>query len=156
MQPDQHIEIIRRPAVALDLRSSGPRDLAGEIDVLQQEVLRRGDGYGAKTLVSDQMVSTVLFAMRRGTRMRRERRGGSIQVLDGHLELHVGKHCGDAWDMLPYWIRHTEGACSFFALDDDTIDLTVGSLIRLDPELLQDIEAVADSAFVHEVRTEFM
>ena len=157
MQPDRHIEIVtRRPQVTLDLRPFGPRDLAGEIDVLQQEVLRRGDSYCTKTLVSDQTLSSVLFAMRCGTRMRRERVGGSIHVLDGHLELHVGPHCGDVWDLLPYWIRHTEGACSFFALDDDTIDLTAGTLVTLDPELVQDIEALADSAFIHEVRIEFV
>ena len=157
MQPDQHIEIVRRrPQVTLDLRPFGPRDLAGEINVLQQEVLRRTDGYCTKTLVNDQTLSSVLFAMRCGTRMRGERLGGSIHVLDGHLELHVGPHCGDVWDMLPYWIRNTEGACSFFALDDDTIELTVGSLVTLDYELMQDIEAIVDSAFIHEVRTDFV
>jgi hypothetical protein len=138
MHTDHHI--------TLELRPFGALDLAGEIDVVQQEVLRRTDGYSTKTLV----------AMRGGTRMRRIRGGGSIHVLDGHLELHVGKHCGDVWDMLPYWIRHTEGACSFFALDDDTIDLTIGSLITLDPEHVQDIEAIADSAFVHEARIGFV
>lgn len=156
MIPDRHIDIVtRRPQVTLDLRPIGPRELAVEVDVLHQEVLRRADGCCTKTLVSDQTFSTVLFAMRGGTRMRRAPLGGSIHVLDGHLELHLGKHCGDAWDMLPYWIRHTEGACSFFALDDDTIELAVGSLVVLSPEVMQDIEAIADSAFVHEVRTEF-
>ena len=71
-----------------------------------------------------------------------------FRVLAGHLDLHVGKHCGDEWDLLPFWVRHTEGACSFYALDDDTIDLSVGSFVVLEPDLVQDIEAIADSAFV--------
>jgi hypothetical protein len=155
MQPDQHIEIVR-PRIMLDLHPFGPRDLAAEINGLQQEVQRRGDSYCTKTLVSDHTLSSVLFAMRGGSRMRQERLGGSIHVLDGHLELHIGKHCGDVWDMLPYVIRNTEGGCSFFALDDDTIDLTVGTLITLEPEIIQDIEAIADSAFLHEVRTDIV
>ena len=50
-------------------------------------------------------------------------------------------------------IRHTEGACSFFALFDHTIDLPVGSVLALDAAP-HDIEALDDSAFVLDVRTE--
>ena len=153
MQPEQHIDVIRLwPQVTLDVPGGGPRDLAGEIDDLQQEIARRGHEFCTKTLASDHDLSSVLFAMRCGTRVREEQLGGSIHVLSGHLALHVGKHCGDEWDLLPYWIRNTEGACSFFALDDETIELTVGSFVALDAEQLADIEAIADSAFVREIR----
>jgi hypothetical protein len=141
------------PQVALESRRFGARELADEIDALQQEMARRDDGLGARTLVRDRDVNAVLFAMRRGARLRRERLGGSIRVLAGHLDLHVGKHCGDEWDLLPFWVRHTEGACSFFALDDDTIDLSVGSFVVLESALVQDIEAIVDSAFIHEARS---
>jgi len=153
MHPDQHIHIIRLwPQITLDVPRFGPRDLAEEIDDLQQEVARRGDGFCTKTLVSDHEVSSVLFAMRSGSRVREEFLGGSIQVFVGQLALHVGKHCGDVWDLLPYSVRNTEGACSFFALDDDTIELTVGIVAALDSERMPDIEAITDSAFIREVR----
>ena len=121
-------------------------DLAREIDALRQEAAWRDDGYCARTLVSDADLRTVLFAMKGGSWIpaRLERGGVSLRVLAGHLEVHVG----DAWDMLPYLIRHTEGACSFFSLYDHTIDLPVGSLLPLDPELPHDVEALDDSAFI--------
>ena len=129
-----------------------------EIDALRREAALRDTGYCAKTVVRGMNVRTVLFAMRGGTRMREDRaRGGVlIRVLAGHLELHVGKTCGDEWDMLPYVIRHTEGACGFFSLDDDTIALPVGSLLALDPSSPNDVEAVEDSAFILDVRTDIV
>ena len=37
-----------------------------------------------------------------------------------------------------------------------TRSITAGSLVTLDPALVQDIEALADSAFIHEVRIGFV
>jgi len=120
-------------------------DLAAEIDALRQEAAWRDFGYSARTLVDDPDQRTVLFAMTSGTRIQTDRASGaSIRVLAGHLELHVG----DDWDMLPFLIRHTEGACSFFSLYEHTIDLPVGSLFALDPRLTHDVEALEDSAFI--------
>jgi len=153
MEPEQYIDIetvTLWPPSALDLHRI-TRDLDAEIDDLQQQVVRRGHGFCTKTLVDDRDLSAVLFAMRCGSRVREDRLGGSIHVLAGHLVLHVGKHCGDLWDLLPYWIRNTEGACSFFALEDNTIELTCGALVALDADRMPDIEAIADSTFIREV-----
>lgn len=131
-------------------------DLAEELEMLLQELTRRNDGYCAKTLSTDPGVSSVLFAIKAGIRIPGELipPGVSIHVLAGYLELHVGEHCGDEWDMLPYLLRNTEGAVSFFALDDHTIDLPAGSEVALDPAAPHhDIEAVDDSAFIVEVRS---
>lgn len=125
------------------------RDLAEEIELLQQEAVRRDEGYCARNLTASAELRRVLFAMRGGSRLRADRvHGVSIRVIAGHLELHVG----DAWDMLPYPIRHTEGACSFWALYEHTIDLPVGTWLSIDPRLPHDVEALDDCAFIMDVR----
>lgn len=126
-------------------------ELAQEIRALYDDAASRHDGWSAKTLATHDDVSLTLFAMKAGCRIGVDSAGGGvhIRVIDGHLELHVG----DVWDQLPYPIRHTEGACSFFALFDHTIDLPVGSVIALDAAP-HDIEALDDSAFILDVRSE--
>jgi hypothetical protein len=126
-------------------------ELAQEIAALYDDAASRPDGWSAKTLATHDEVRTVLFAMKAGCRIGIDpaKGGVDIRVIDGHLELHVG----DAWDQLSYPIRHTEGACSFFALFDHTIDLPVGSVLALDA-VPHDIEALNDSAFILDVRTE--
>ncbi len=50
-----------------------------------------------------------------------------VPVAVGDLELvagvgdHVGVNCGDEWDTLPFVVRHTGGAGSFFTMVDITI-----------------------------------
>lgn len=125
-------------------------ELAQEIAALYDDAASRADGWSAKALASHDDVSTMLFAMKAGCRIGVDpaRGGVDIRVIDGHLELHVG----DAWDQLSYPIRHTEGACSFFALYEHTIDLPVGSVLVLDATP-HDVEALDDSAFLLEVRS---
>ena len=145
--PTPHVWPVIR---SIRVKRSRSRELAREVDALRREVALRDDDYCAKTLVSDPDLSKVLFVMKRGARMRhdRPRQSDAIEVLAGAVEIHLGKNCGDEWDMLPYLVRHTEGACSFFALHDDTIELSVGSHVGLDPDLPFDVEALTDSAFI--------
>jgi hypothetical protein len=125
-------------------------ELAHEIAAMYEDAASRPEGWSAKTLATHDDVSTMLFAMKAGCRIGMDPAGGGvdIRVVEGHLELHVG----DAWDQLPYPVRHTEGACSFFALFDHTIDLPVGSMLALDA-VPHDIEALDDSAFILDIRT---
>lgn len=125
------------------------RDLAHEIEALREEASWRDDGYCMRILANNGDLRTVLFALQGGFRIRANRARGEawIRVLTGHVELHAG----DEWDMLPFPIRHTEGACSFHALYDHTIDLPTGSLLLLDPGLSHDVEALDDSAFILDV-----
>jgi len=125
-------------------------ELAQEIAALYDDAASRHDGWSAKTLATHDDVSTMLFAMKAGCRIGVDPAEGGVQlrILDGHLELHVG----DVWDQLSFPIRHTEGACSFFALYDHTIDLPVGSVLALDA-VPHDIEALDDSAFILDVRS---
>lgn len=90
--------------------------------------------------------STVVLVMKAGGRICVDPAEGAvaIHVLSGHVELHIG----DEWDQLPYPVRHIEGACSFFALFDHSIDLSAGSLVALDPAAPHDIEALDDSELV--------
>src|SRR3954447_12475324 len=90
--------------------------------------------------------STVVLVMRAGGRICVGPAEGAvaIRVLSGHVEVHVG----DEWDQLPYPTRHIEGACSFFALFDHSIDLSAGSLLAIERGTPQDIEALDDSELV--------
>ena len=126
-------------------------ELAQEIAALYDDAASRTDGWSAKTVATHDDVRTMLFAMKAGCRIGLDPVRGrlDVRVIDGHLELHVG----DVWDQLSYPVRHTEGACSFFALFDHTIDLPLGSVIELDASP-HDIEALDDSAFIVAVRTE--
>ena len=126
-------------------------ELAQEIASLYDDAASRDDGWSARTLATHDDINITLFAMKAGCRLGVDPADGRVQirVLDGHLELHIG----DAWDQLSYPIRHTEGACSFFALFDHTIDLPVGSVLALDATP-HDVEALDDSAFVVDIRTD--
>jgi hypothetical protein len=126
-------------------------ELAQEIVALYDDAASRPDGWSAKTLATHDDINITLFAMKAGCRIGVDPASGTVEirVVDGHLELHVG----DAWDQLPFPIRHTEGACSFFALFDHTIDLPVGSVLALDVAP-HDVEALDDSAFILDVRSQ--
>jgi hypothetical protein len=121
-------------------------ELAQEIDALHHEAAWCQTGCCAKTLAIRPDVSTMLFALKHGCRIRVDPASGGVllRVVAGHVELHVG----DVWDELPYLIRHTEGACSFFSLYDHNIDLPAGSMVVVEPALPHDIEALDDSAFL--------
>jgi hypothetical protein len=121
-----------------------------EAEHLLHELWERDERYITKTIARDDSTRMVMFALRQGTRILLERTLGdlALRVVAGHIELHEG----DVWDQLPYLIRHTEGACSFFALYDHSIDLPIGTLLLLDPELPHDLEALDDSAFVLDIR----
>jgi hypothetical protein len=122
-----------------------------EAERLLHELSERDERYLTKTLDGEGTARTVLCALRQGSRIFLERTLGdlALRVIAGHLELHAG----DVWDQLPYLIRHTEGGCSFFKLYDHSIDLPVGALLILPPELPNDVEALDDSAFVLDIRT---
>jgi hypothetical protein len=121
-----------------------------EAEQLLHELAARDERLLTRTLGRAGAMRTDLFALRQGSRIILERALGdlAIRVVAGHLELHAG----DVWDQLPYFIRHTEGACSFFSLYDHSIDLPVGALLILGGELPRDVEALDDSAFVLELR----
>lgn len=131
-----------------------PLDLVGEVDALLEIALRE-NGHADKTLAKNGHRSIVLVAMKKGARINEQRAPGgiSIQMLAGHVELHVDKSCGDQWDMLPFLVRHTEGACSFFSMADETIDLSAGCHLALDLDMPHDVEALEDSAFIIDVVT---
>lgn len=122
----------------------------GEAEQLLRELTARDEHLLTRTLARAGAMRTDLFALRQGSRILLERALGdlAIRVVAGHLELHAG----DLWDQLPFVIRHTEGACSFFSLYDHSIDLPVGALLILGGELPHDVEALDDSAFVLELR----
>lgn len=145
------MDLISDPLLRTVLASSlGTFELPQEITALYDDAALSPDGWSARPLATHDEVSMLLFAMKAGCRIGIDpaRGGVDIRVVDGHLELHVG----DAWDQLSYVIRHTEGACSFFALFDHTIDLPAGSMLLLDA-LPHDIEALDDSAFILDLRT---
>ncbi|MDX2087722.1 MAG: hypothetical protein SFX73_07725 [Kofleriaceae bacterium] len=121
-----------------------------EAEHLLHELWGCDERYISKTIAHEDASRTVLFALRRGSRILLERTLGdlALRVVVGHIELHEG----DVWDQLPYFVRHTEGACSFFSLYDHSIDLPIGALLLLDPESPHDLEALDDSAFVLDIR----
>jgi quercetin dioxygenase-like cupin family protein len=106
---------LKRPFLTLDL--------AEEAAELRREAGWQATGHSAKTLAKHAGMTIVLVAMKRDTRMKEHSADGatSIQVLSGHIQLHVGT---------------------------ETVDLPVGSLLALDRGLRHDVEALADSAFV--------
>jgi quercetin dioxygenase-like cupin family protein len=97
-------------------------DLAEEIDALHHEEGWRTKGHSAKTLAKHRDMTIVLVAMKRNTRMKEHRTDGavSIQVLEGHLQVHVGRK---------------------------TVDLGPGSLLAID-RASHDVEALDHSVFL--------
>jgi quercetin dioxygenase-like cupin family protein len=100
-------------------------ELAEETDALRGEEGWRNTGHSAKTLAKHQGMTIVLIAMKRNTRMKEHRADGavSIQVLAGHLQLHVGTRTR-------------------------TVDVRTGDLLALEREVSHDVEALDDSAFL--------
>lgn len=98
-------------------------DLMAELEQLRREATwQRGDR-NAKTLYKDADEQLVLTAMKAGTMLREHRAAGRcvIQTITGRLRL---------------------------GLTGRTVDLPVGHLLVLEPNLLHDVEAVEESAFL--------
>lgn len=104
-------------------------NLSEEIAALHQEEGWRNLGHSAKTLVKHHDSSIVLIAMKQGNGMKEHRASGaiSIQAIAGRLQVHVGKK---------------------------TIEVPAGSMLALEREVVHDVEALEDSAFVLTVGTE--
>lgn len=98
-------------------------DLLGEVTQLRAEEGWQQGTRNAKTLVKEPDLRIVVIVLRQGGRMEAHRAPGrlSMQTLTGHLRLH--------------------------ALDQ-TIDLAAGQVLLLDPNVVHDVEALAESAFL--------
>ncbi len=98
-------------------------DLAAEVQRLRAEEGWQQGTRHAKTLVKEPDFRLVLISIRRDGQMEEHRAPGriSIQTLTGRLRLHVL---------------------------DETIDLTAGQMLVLDPDVAHDVEALEDSAFL--------
>ncbi|MGH2344081.1 MAG: cupin domain-containing protein, partial [Chloroflexota bacterium] len=77
----------------------------------------------AKTLVKEATFRLVLISLRQGGRLEAHRAPGriSIHTLSGHLRLQVL---------------------------GETIDLTTGQVLVLDPDVVHDVEGIEESAFL--------
>jgi len=98
-------------------------DLGAELGRLRAEESWQQGTRNAKTLVKEPDIRLVLIVMRQGGRMEEHRAPGriSIQTLTGWLRLHV---------------------------PGETIDLAVGQILVLDPDVAHDVEALEESAFL--------
>jgi len=98
-------------------------DLGAELERLRAEESWQQGTRNAKTLVKEPDIRLVLIVMRQGGRMDEHRAPGriSIQTLAGRLRLHV---------------------------PGETIDLAVGQILVLDPDVAHDVEAIEESAFL--------
>jgi quercetin dioxygenase-like cupin family protein len=98
-------------------------DLSSERELLRQEESYRGGDRNAKTLVKEHGLSVVLTVMRSGARLREHKTAGpiSVQTLAGHIRLH--------------------------ALEN-TFDLPAGHVVVLGGDIVHDVEAVEESAFL--------
>jgi quercetin dioxygenase-like cupin family protein len=112
----------QRPSQRLDLPTSS-FDLLREQELLRQEESYRGGDRNAKTLVKERGLSVVLTVMRSGARLQEHKTAGpiSVQTLAGHIRLH--------------------------ALEN-TFDLPVGHVVMLGGNIVHDVEAVEESAFL--------
>jgi len=98
-------------------------DLGAELESLRAEGGWQQGTRNAKTLVKEPDFRLVLIIIRQGGRMEEHRAPGriSIQTLTGRLRLYVL---------------------------GETIDLAVGQVLVLEPDLAHDVEALEESAFL--------
>ena len=98
-------------------------DLESQLKEIKLEDAWDLHGHNARTIVKHPDFRIVLIAMKTGTRIPKHNadREISVQVLQGHLRLHIARRA---------------------------VDLTVGQLIALDQGLPHDIEAMKESAFL--------
>jgi quercetin dioxygenase-like cupin family protein len=97
-------------------------DLVRELQQLQQEAGWM-NGQNAKTLVKYDDLRIVLIGLRTSAHMPEHKALGriTIQMISGHIRLHALKR---------------------------TFDLVTGSLLTLDKEVIHDLQALEDSAFL--------
>jgi quercetin dioxygenase-like cupin family protein len=98
-------------------------DFAAEVARLHTEESWLRGTRNAKTLVKEADFRLILIALRQGGRMEEHRAPGriSIHTLSGRLRLQVL---------------------------DQTIDLSAGQILALDPNVAHDVEALDESAFL--------
>jgi quercetin dioxygenase-like cupin family protein len=98
-------------------------DFAAEVARLHTEESWLRGTRNAKTLVKEPDFRLILIALRQGSRMEEHRAPGriSIHTLTGRLRLRVL---------------------------DQTIDLSAGQILALDPNVAHDVEALDESAFL--------
>jgi len=98
-------------------------DLARTWEQLRQEASYLGSDRNARTLVKEHGLRVVLTALRGGARLKEHKAPGpiSIQTLAGHIRLRVA---------------------------GELIDLPAGHMAALDGEVMHDVEAVEESAFL--------
>jgi quercetin dioxygenase-like cupin family protein len=114
------------PAAA---RAAGPLgatmlsfDLKAEIEQLRAEDAWR-TGHNSKTLVKHAGMRVVLMALKSKARLNEHKAAGeiSVETIQGHIRMHV---------------------------QDQIFDLPAGQLLALDREVVHDVEAIEDSAFL--------
>src|SRR5215208_4564249 len=98
-------------------------DLAAELEQLRGEDSYRSSDRNAKTLVKEPDLRVVLTAIKDGGRLREHRAPGpvAVQTISGRIRLHAG---------------------------GQTLELPVGHLLMLEPNLPHDVEALEESAFL--------
>ena len=73
----------------------------------------------------------------------------ALRVVAGQIK---NRTRATSWDQLPYVIRHTEGACSFFRAGRSQHRPSDRYAAALDPSSPHDVEALDDSAFALDIR----
>lgn len=98
-------------------------DLESQLKEIKLEEAMQRNGHSARTLVKYPNFRIVLIAMKKGTHIPKHNadRELSIQVLQGHVRLHIARRA---------------------------VDLAAGHLVALDQGLPHDVEAMEESAFL--------
>jgi quercetin dioxygenase-like cupin family protein len=98
-------------------------DLAAKLEQLRHEARWEHPDHHADTLVHEPNLRIVLVAMKPNGRLRDHHAAAriSVQALSGRLRLH---------------------------LPDQTVDLAVGQMLALAPDIRHDVEALEESAFL--------
>ena len=97
-------------------------DLNAEIEQLRREDAWHG-GRNSKTLVKHSDLRIVLIVLKAGARLPDHKAAGSIsvQTMTGHIRMHIGS---------------------------ELFDLPTGRMLTLEREIVHDVEALEDSAFL--------
>ena len=98
-------------------------DIESQLKEIKLEEAWDSNGHNARTLVKHPDFRIVLIAMKKGTHIPKHNvdRELSIQVLQGHVRLHIARRA---------------------------VDLAMGNLVALDQGLPHDLEAMEESAFL--------
>lgn len=98
-------------------------DIESQLKEIKLEEAWDRNGHNARTLVKHSDFRIVLITMKKGTHIPKHNadRELSIQVLQGHIRLHIARRA---------------------------VDLSAGLLVALDQDLPYDVEAMEESAFL--------